>query len=65
MIPRAIRLTSRPEGPRCAYVISSLMLKAQGTSAILLSFGASGKNYDLLYALPDGRGADPDLRRRV
>jgi hypothetical protein len=25
MVPRPIRLTSRPERPKCAYVISSLM----------------------------------------
>src|SRR5437899_374308 len=28
MVPRAIRLTSRPERPKCAYVISSVMPRA-------------------------------------
>jgi hypothetical protein len=35
----------------------ALLLTVAEPAAILLSLGGGAKEYDLLYALPDGRGA--------
>src|SRR4051812_9349022 len=42
MVPRPIRLTSRPERPTCPYAISSLMPEAYARSPARIPSGGAG-----------------------